>query len=472
LTRNQKFDVAVIGYGPVGATLVNLLGMTGLKVVVLERESIAYHLPRAVSFDDEVMRVFQMIGLAASILPETHVVVGTRFIDAQGRLLIEWPRHSQDGGLGWNGNYRFHQPTLERILREGVTRFRNVSVRTLAEACAIDERDDDATVHFNNLATGRTQQVRARYVVGCDGARSLVRHLIGTQIEDLGLRERWLVIDTILKREKPELGDWTLQYCNPARPATYVRGIGQRRRWEIMQVPSDDAETFASTENIWRLLRPWITPQETTIERAVPYVFHALLARQWRRGRLLLAGDSAHQTPPFLGQGMCAGIRDAANLAWKLADVVRGRAPETLLDSYGAERAPHVREYIELAVRLGGLIMAMWPGMANPLQPQTLATPRPRLGRGAFDYTGAAAGYLAPQPLLADGRRLDDAIGYRSALLLHPDAAPMVRDDVVVVRDEALRPWLDAVGARAALVRPDRYVKALARTDAEAVSLC
>ena len=453
----EKFDVAVVGYGPVGATLANLLGLTGLSVVVLERENIAYHLPRAVSFDDEVMRVFQTIGLAERILPETHVVVGTRFIDADGRLLIEWPRNLGDGAQGWKGNYRFHQPTLERVLREGVARFANVSVRTCAEVVSID----DDNIGFADLITGKFENVRADYVVGCDGARSLVRRLIGTEMQELGPGERWLVIDTILKRGMPELGDWTLQHCNPARPATYVRGIGVRRRWEIMQMPSDDPDTFASPENVWRLLRPWITPEDATIERAVPYVFHAVLARQWRRGRLLLAGDAAHQTPPFLGQGMCAGIRDAANLAWKLFEVVRGRAPETLLDTYGAERAPHVREFVELAVRLGTLIMKMRPGMADPLQPQTLATPRPRLGRGEFDYATAAAGHLAPQPVLTDGRRLDDAVGYRSALLLHPDAALVARDDLVVVRDAALRPWLDELGARAALVRPDRYVQAL-----------
>src|SRR4029077_9466616 len=126
-------------------------------------------------------------------------------------------------------------------------------------AFAIDEHEDSVTVHFNDLTTGRPQHVRACYVVGCDGARSLVRQLLRTDMEDIGRRERWLVIDTILKREKPELGDWTLQHCNPARPATYVRGIGQRRRWEIMQLPDDDADTFATENNVWRLLRPWIT---------------------------------------------------------------------------------------------------------------------------------------------------------------------------------------------------------------------
>lgn len=464
-------DVAVIGYGPVGATLANLLGQTGLRAMVLERESSAYHLPRAVSFDDEVMRVFQAIGLADRILPETHAVVGTRFIDPDGRLLIEWPRSLSDGAQGWSGNYRFHQPTLERLLRDGVGRFPQVSVRTHTEATSLDEHEDGVTVHATDVTTGQQQQVRARYVVGCDGARSFVRRFVGTQIEDLGLHEHWLVIDAILTHDMPELGDWTLQYCNPARPATYVRGIGMRRRWEIMQTPADDAETFADIDNVWRLLRPWITPDDATIERAVVYVFHALLARQWRRRRLLLAGDAAHQTPPFLGQGMCAGIRDAANLAWKLAAVVQGRAPEALLDTYGSERAPHVREFIELAVRLGGLIMAMRPGLANPLQPQTLATLRPRLGHGAYDGTVPAAGRLAPQPMLTDGRRLDDAVGYRFALLLHPDAAPVTRDDLVVVQDEALRPWLNGLGARAAVVRPDRYLQSIARSDAEVAAL-
>jgi 3-(3-hydroxy-phenyl)propionate hydroxylase len=485
-TPPTSCDVAIIGYGPVGATLANLLGLTGVTVIVVERESIAYHLPRAVSFDDEVMRVFQTIGLAERILPDTHAVIGTRFIDAEGRLLIEWPRHSADQPMGWQGNYRFHQPTLENHLREGVTRFDNVAVRSLTEARTIAEDSDHATIGLIDLATGRADEIRARYVVGCDGARSLVRRCIGAEMQDLGLHERWLVIDAILTRDKPELGDWTLQHCNPARPATYVRGVGRRRRWEIMQTHADDPETFAAADNVWSLLRPWITPDDATIERAVPYMFHALLADRWRRGRLLLAGDSAHQTPPFLGQGMCAGIRDAANLAWKLAAVVQGRAPEALLDSYTSERAPHVREYIELAVRLGALLMAMRPGMADPLSPQTLATPRPRLGPGAFDAATPAAGHLAPQPVLSSGVRLDDAIGYRFALLLHPEAArdaillagdagalrgPVARDDILVVQDAALRPWLDQVGARAALVRPDRYVQALVCRDAPTAGL-
>jgi len=151
----KKFDVVVVGYGPVGATLANLLGMTGVSVLVLEREGMAFHLPRAVSFDDEVMRVFQTIGLAERILPDTHVVVGTRFIDAEGRLLIEWPRHLAAGASGWQGNYRFHQPTLERVLREGVERFGTVSVRTRAEVFAVDGREDDVAVRFTDLATGR-----------------------------------------------------------------------------------------------------------------------------------------------------------------------------------------------------------------------------------------------------------------------------------------------------------------------------
>ena len=291
-TPPTSYDVAIIGYGPVGATLANLLGLSGVAVLVVERESIAYHLPRAVSFDDEVMRVFQTIGLAARILPDTHAVIGTRFIDAEGRLLIEWPRHSADQPMGWQGNYRFHQPTLEEVLREGVARFGNVdgpqpSPKPIrSKNTAIMQRSA-----WIDLATGRADEVRARYVVGCDGARSLVRRCIGAEMQDLGLHERWLVIDAILTRDKPELGDWTLQHCNPARPATYVRGVGRRRRWEIMQTPADDPETFAAPDNVWSLLRPWITQPDATIERAVPYMFHALLAQHWRRGRMLLAGD-------------------------------------------------------------------------------------------------------------------------------------------------------------------------------------
>ena len=308
-------------------------------------------------------------------------------------------------------------------------------------------------------------------VVGCDGARSDVRAAIGGGSEDLGFHERWLVIDLALKRPRPDLGDYTRQFCDPARPATYVRATGRRRRWEIRveDGEGDDPET------VWRLLAPWIGPEDAEIERAVVYTFHATVARRWRRGRLLIAGDAAHQTPPFMGQGMCAGIRDAANLSWKLAAVVQGGAPEALLDSYASERIPHVRDYVELAVRMGRLLNAtgtedmVSAAAARGESTDRMESIRPRLGPGLHRGGSPLTGRPGPQPRLGDGRRLDDAVGLGPALLLREHAA---MDSHGVPAVAAGNDWLAGHGLVAALLRPDRYVFGVAETLDEAALLC
>lgn len=489
LTDAPDVDVLIVGYGPVGATLANLLGRSGVSTLVLEREAAAYHLPRAVHVDDEVMRVFQATGLAEEIAARTHVSPGMRFVCAEGRLLLDWSRPMEVGPQGWHASYRFHQPDLERVLRAGAARWPSVTVRTRCEVFALDRTGDGGVaVRFEDLSSGRLLRCRARYVVGCDGARSLVRRCIGSPLDDLGFHERWLVVDAILKRPVPSLGDHSVQHCCPARPATYVRGTGDRRRWEIAILPGEDAQAMTAPARVWELLARWITPEDAELERAAAYTFHSVVAGRWRDGPLLIAGDSAHQTPPFLGQGMCAGIRDAANLAWKLVRVLRGRAGDALLDTYETERAPHVREYIELAVRLGGLINTSAMGAAVPASalngggPARMESIKPPLGPGlAAGWTGPT-GRLAPQPRLADGARLDDRVGDRFAALLRPAftaALPpalvdrLAAADVAVVADDApeLQDWLRAAEAQAVLVRPDRYVLGAARTPREMEAL-
>ncbi|MHC2335032.1 bifunctional 3-(3-hydroxy-phenyl)propionate/3-hydroxycinnamic acid hydroxylase MhpA [Bradyrhizobium sp. USDA 4454] len=477
------YDVAIVGFGPVGATLANLLALEGLSVIALDREAAPYALPRAVHFDDEVMRVFQAIGLADQILPFTHVSPGMHFIDGDGKLFLDWSRPLQIGPTGWHTSYRFHQPDLERVLRAGARAHTSVDIRLRADAFAIDQRSDHVAIRFESLANGKLEEAKARYVVGCDGARSLVRRLIGSELDDLGFHERWLVIDAILKRPKPELGDYSVQFCDARRPATYVRSVGDRRRWEIAIMPDDDVQRITDPENVWKLLARWITPDDADLERAASYSFHSVIASSWRRKRLLIAGDAAHQTPPFLGQGMCAGIRDVANLAWKLGRVIRGEASDVLLNSYQSERYPHVREYIELAVRLGSLINATRiEGREVGAEPRRMATIKPRLGPGLFRHGCTVAGTPVPQPKLSSGRRLDDHVGYRFAALARPefldglDIAMHERccqHGIVLVSDGQgpLNDWLDSVDANAALVRPDRYIVGLAKTPEELSAL-
>jgi 3-(3-hydroxy-phenyl)propionate hydroxylase len=260
-----------------------------------------------------------------------------------------------------------------------------------------------------------------------------------------------------------------------------VRGTGTRRRWEITVLPDEDSQDVAQPAKVWELLSRWITPDDAEIERAAVYTFHSVIAQQWRNDRLLLAGDSAHQTPPFLGQGMCAGIRDAANLAWKLASVIRHGAAADLLDTYQSERQPHVREFIALAIRLGGIIntkaieAGLAAGQVRENAPVKLEVKKPLLGPGLALGDLPLAGHLAPQFSLRDGSRGDDRIGYSHVLLVDSAATLPSRHARsqagigILTGDDAERiaPWLREHGIVAALIRPDRYVLGTARNDAE-----
>jgi 3-(3-hydroxy-phenyl)propionate hydroxylase len=256
-------------------------------------------------------------------------------------------------------------------------------------------------------------ELTARYAVGCDGARSTVRRHMGAALQDLRSHERWIVLDMILEIPPagvPEAADESgklvdaIQYCDPARPVTFVPMPGNRHRWEFMLMPGDDPAAIVLPDAIYRLLAPWkIERTRSSIERAVVYTFQSSLATQWRRGRMLLAGDAAHQMPPFLGQGMNSGLRDALNLAWKLRSVMHG-GDDSLLDSYETERTAHVRAYIELAVELGGVIQATDPEKARRRDAELLANPTmikplaPRLGPGLHGDADAPAGTRAEQP--------------------------------------------------------------------------
>jgi 3-(3-hydroxy-phenyl)propionate hydroxylase len=231
---------------------------------------------------------------------------------------------------------------------------------------------------------------------------------------------------------------------------------------------SFDISVLNRPEEVWRLLETWITPDEARIERSAVYTFHSVLAAGWRAGRLLIAGDAAHQTPPFMGQGMCAGIRDAANLAWKLAEVITGAADDRLLDTYETERSPHVRIFIEEAVRLGNIIrdteraVAAGGDAVARREEEKFTTPEPRLGPGVHDAS-AHAGGIAAQPRLGDGRRLDEVTGYHAALLVAPVFSNFFGDPggdvrVVAADSEASQDYLRSLGAQAVLIRPDRYI--------------
>ncbi|WP_426191380.1 bifunctional 3-(3-hydroxy-phenyl)propionate/3-hydroxycinnamic acid hydroxylase [Massilia sp. DWR3-1-1] len=469
-----QVDIAIIGYGPVGATLANLLGVAGLSVAIIERHPDAYGMPRATHIDGEAMRVLQTAGLAEEVAQTLGLHPRMQFINAQGGLLLDWVRPTEPGPNGWRDNNRFHQPQLEQILRRGVARFPRHVVLSGCELDDIAEDANCAVARYTRAADGSSGEVHARYIIGCDGANSRVRTVMGAALQVLAEPAQWLVVDVALTAPVATLSPGTVQICDPARPITSIECVGGRHRWEIRLMPGDDVAHFAEPAMVWRLLAPWLTPQQARIERAVVYTFRAALADKWRRGRVLLAGDAAHQTPPFLGQGLCAGIRDAANLAWKLDWIVKGLAPQSLLESYQQEQMAHVRAFIEEAVRIGDILQVSDPESAARrdealvARPQMLSSIRPSLGAGLHAHWPAPAGSLAQQPVLSDGTRMDDKAGMRFVVLAAPGLLDGVsqatrdiwqRAGVLVLAGEGSA-YLAQLGCQGLLIRPDRYILA------------
>ncbi len=480
MSSHQDFDIAIIGAGPIGAYIANLLGIAGLHVLLVDREFDIYQLPRAVHFDGEVMRAFQAAGLADRIAKIARASsMGMHFVSASGQTLLVRRAYEGVGPHDWASNYYVHQPHLEVVFRDGLRRFPAVVTRFGHEVTDLAEGTSGITLSITDLNSGTKSALRASYVVGCDGARSLVRRVMGSQSEDLGLHQPWLVVDAILKPNSPRvraLPEYTVQLCDPARPMTIVCVGGNRRRWEIMLMPGDDAETITEPASLWSLLARWITPEDGELERAALYTFHSVIARGWRKGRLMLAGDSCHQTPPFLGQGMCAGIRDGLNLAWKLVAVVKGRAADRILETYETERRPHVHAFIKLAVELGNIIQTTDPAVARERdasfasgQPKMFDFPQPQLGPGVRVDAGPPVGQVFPQPRLDDGRRLDEVTKGRFAMLAdagfidsmpHELHATLFAADITVVAapSRGVDAWLAANKIRSVLIRPDAYV--------------
>ena len=475
---NDHYDVAIIGCGPVGATLANLLARQSRRVLILDQSEQAYTLPRATHIDGEAVRILQSAGLASKLASHLGIYARMRFEDANGALLIDWPRSTLPGPHGWRDSNRFHQPELEAALREHAAALPLITLRLGWRVTAITQDDRAVTIEAAD-PDGGTTRFTADFAVGCDGARSATRQAIGAELEVLAKSEQWLVADLILHDDGPVLPQGTVQYCDPARPFTYIETVGRRRRWEVMLLPGDDPACFAAPDHVRSLLRRWLAPEDAELERAVVYTFNSVIASRWRNGRLMVAGDAAHQTPPFLGQGLCAGLRDAANLAWKLTWVLDGRGAMPLLDSYQDELRPHVAQYIAEANRIGAIIQETDPERASVRnamllsQPQILAPIRPRLG--GSDEADTLAGTLAPQPRLRDGQLLDDAAGPRFIVLACAGIPDQVSDETrlgweragaAVLEDEAVE-YLNSIGAQAVIIRPDHYILGVARSAAE-----
>jgi 3-(3-hydroxy-phenyl)propionate hydroxylase len=508
------YDVLIVGYGPVGATLAALLARHGLSVAVVEQAAGVYDKPRAITLDHEVMRVFQACGVAHEIATFTAPHPGTHYLGVDGQVIRIYDPQPPPHPLGWMPSGTFVQPEVEAVLRAGVARLGRADVLLATQVVALVPQGDRVDATLRAADDGSERAIAARYLVGCDGANSFVRRRLGIGHQDLAFDEWWMVVDVRLKKPV-ELPDKCIQYCWPARPSTFIVGPGDLRRWEIKLLPGEDPETFGAQANVARQLARFVDPDAIDIWRSAVYRFHALVAERWRAGRVFLAGDACHQTPPFMGQGMCAGIRDAANLAWRLALVLRAGAQDALLDSYEAERKPHVEALVGFAKKAGEVIGeldlaaarardALLRGQLERGEAETIRQRFiPNLAGGLIDAaSGPVAGTLFVQPHVGEageGELLDDVVepnfllattsgeaqSWLSAASLdiwrriggervvisqdemtgaNPDGVHRLRE-----RGRLFADWMARHGAAAVVARPDRYVYGVA-TDREGLN--
>ena len=437
------YDVVIAGFGPTGAMAANMLGHHNIPTLVVDPTPEIYDIPRGVHFDGETMRIFQSIGIADTVMAQSVSNNSLNFVNGRGASLMRFELGRLPRTAGWPADIFFRQPLVERHLRDNLARFDTLSFELGWAVAALEQTQTHVAISLRHAETGETKSVSARYLIGADGADSTVRQLAGIALEDLECDEPWLVVDWELDRDIAFSRD-VYQFCDPKRPGTLVPCAGQHIRWEFMINPGDDYAAMEDSNAVRAMMQPYlrhlganIGPEDGQILRSKVYQFHALLAARMRANRVFLMGDAAHQMPPFLGQGMCAGLRDAENLAWKLAGVLQGRYAPSLLDSYHSERYAHVCAVIKQAVQIGEIIQTRDPVKAfmrdtflrlGKLTPKLLSGIQFgqtwRLGDGLL-ADDRAAGRQIPQPLVCKGEisdKLDAFLPEGFCLLMLDDA--------------------------------------------------
>ena len=463
----KKYDVAIVGFGPTGGTLANLLALQGFSILIIEKEKSFYPLPRAVHFDDEIMRVFQTIGITDKFLKHTIINKGTKFVNSKNRVVLDWPRPRSITENGWYPSYRFHQPDLERKLRRRLKDFKKVSVMQNTKVNSLKEEKNSVKLCIENINNNKISEITAKYIIGCDGARSTIRKQIKAKFQNLGFTQKWAVVDLILKKNKKELPDRTIQYSNSKRPATYCRNVGKRRRWEFAINNNESEKKVLSNSYIWNFLKPWLKPSEALMERKTIYTFQSAISKKWKKGRVFLAGDAAHLMPPFMGQGMCAGVRDASNLAWKIAYCLKNNHSEKLLNTYQSERYSNVIEYIKTTVKMGEFVNAV--GTSNitgevsstPNGQKSMKSIKPKLGKGLGKINDKNRGKIFPQFKLKNGKSLDNKFFDKPLLIISSKYKKKLPKKINYINSntaKGLNEYMLNLKVDAFVVRPDRFI--------------
>jgi len=463
----KNFDVAIVGLGPTGGTLANLIALGGFSVLILEKEKSFYPLPRAVHFDDEIMRVFQTIGITKDFLKYTIINKGTKFVNSKGKIILDWPRPKKVTENGWYPSYRFNQPDLERQLRKKLKKYKKVEIKQSTEVKKINNVKGYVKIIFKNNINKKIQEVKAKYLVGCDGANSITRSQIRTKMENLGFTQKWAVVDLILKKNKKNLPDRTIQYSNPKQPATYCRNVGKRRRWEFAIKDNLSEKKVLTEKYIWNFLKPWLKKSEAYIERKTIYTFESAISRKWRKGRVFISGDAAHLMPPFMGQGMCAGVRDASNLAWKIKKCLRDKYDQSLLNTYQSERLSNVKEYIETTMRMGEFVNAVETiQITDNILPdghgtKSMKSIKPELGTGLGQKRDKNRGKVFPQFKSKNNKNFDEKFSTKPILVISSEIKKGIHPKINFAMSKnifGLTEYLKNNNSKAIIVRPDRFI--------------